>query len=457
MSPNQGLFAWPVSGREVLNSMFYTFTLLASLIGQAEKPQAPAALEQQIASSVADALETKGDAFKKLAVVVATDDRAAAKLDADQLVADLRELLEDIVVKHKRDVVDRAAFEAACQQLDVSGAPKPSDVARLRKQIELEAVVSATWSQRNERQTIRLALVAPDRVVWTKTLTAKLGDEIVATRKPKKNAQGNAQRAPVNGQQQPPVGPLDGDRIPGIIGSGGLIPNVAAGGGAVGANAGGGAVAGAAAEAGGAAKGKQVGSPDKAAAAPKGNAAAGGASKSTTASSSASNSSKSSTSNSTQASTTSNQTSAASSKSEGGNRAAATVPELNRKVLEFASNNLGRQVGNGECWTLAAEALAHANAQPPRGYTFGRELNAGETHVPGDIMQFTSCRFQSRNFTAIMGLPNHTAIVYAVDGDKTTFIHQNFGSHMVTLLTLDMTTRSSGNFTTYRPVSRDRE
>jgi hypothetical protein len=47
--------------------------------------------------------------------------------------------------------------------------------------------------------------------------------------------------------------------------------------------------------------------------------------------------------------------------------------------------------------------------------------------------------------------------VYAVDGDKITFIHQNFGSRMVTLLTLDMTTRTSGVHSTYRPVPRDRE
>src|SRR5262245_52686265 len=42
---------------------------------------------------------------------------------------------------------------------------------------------------------------------------------------------------------------------------------------------------------------------------------------------------------------------------------------LNAKVLQFAQGQMGKQVGNGECWTLAHDALAAAGAKRP-----GQEL-----------------------------------------------------------------------------------
>jgi hypothetical protein len=441
--------------------MFETLVVVSLIVGQAEKPAAPAALGQQIANSLADAFETKAETIRKLGVVVSTDDRGAGKLDKDQQIDNLRELLLELAAKHEREIVDRQTFDDACRKADVGSVPKPSDLQRLRRQIELDAVLSATWSHRGDRQTIRLAIISPDRVVWTKTLSGKVEDEIPAVRKPANEGNARAPRVPDNGKALPPVGPLDGERIPGIVGSGGLIPNGNAVGGVVPSNAGGDAKPRGPSEPADAAKANAAGEPAKAAGGKKSAAAAGNSNKGSATSTSSTTNSKSNAgasstaANSTKVATPNTPSTNSTPKSEAGSRPTTTVPELNRKVLEFASNNLGRPVGNGECWTLAAEALLHANAQPPRGYTFGRELAAGEAPVPGDIMQFTSARFQSRNFTAIMGLPNHTAIVYAVDGDKTTFIHQNFGSRMVTLLTLDMTSRTSGTYTTYRPVARE--
>ena len=63
----------------------------------------------------------------------------------------------------------------------------------------------------------------------------------------------------------------------------------------------------------------------------------------------------------------------------------ASLPELNQKVLNFAVEHIGQQVGNGECWALAAEALEAAGAEPPQGLVFGRELKVSEPWLPGDI------------------------------------------------------------------------
>lgn len=437
--------------------MIQTLTLLSCLLAQADRPQT-VTLEQQITNAVTDALADKGEPFKKLAVVVTLDDRAPAKLDAPQIVTVLHDLLEDSIVATKRDVVDRDEFSVECKRLDLNGALKPADIARLKKLVELDGAIGAIWSQRNDRQTVRLVLLAPDRVVWTKTILGRVGDEIATGRKTRQTPNGNAARDPPAAQAKgPPQANGFANGLPGIIGSGGLIPGGASG-----------SVAGAASATATAGAGTTSSTTDKPAGVAKNLAADGGAkgvaSASTTASSSSSAKSASTTSSSTsanQASTANQSTPTGTSssdqtnKSDSGTRAPANVPELNRKVLEFAANHLGQQVGNGECWTLAAEALKYANAQPARGYTFGREMGASETAVPGDIMQFSSCRFQGSNFTAIMGLPDHTAIVYAVDGNKITFIHQNFGSRMVTLLSLDMTTRTSGSYTDYRPLPKD--
>src|SRR5437660_1228712 len=47
---------------------------------------------------------------------------------------------------------------------------------------------------------------------------------------------------------------------------------------------------------------------------------------------------------------------------------------FNPKILEFGLAHVGTQVGNGECWTLAAEALDYAGAKPPSGYVFGDQV-----------------------------------------------------------------------------------
>jgi len=136
---------------------------------------------------------------------------------------------------------------------------------------------------------------------------------------------------------------------------------------------------------------------------------------------------------------------------------AAKAPELNRRVLIFALSNKGKQVGNGECWTLADEALKQAGARHPAVYVFGRELGPKDTLFPGDILQVENAKFVGpRGSTA---MPHHTAVVCEVHGgDDVTLIHQNFGAtgKTISLYRLALNERKEGTVKIYRPQARDR-
>jgi len=140
----------------------------------------------------------------------------------------------------------------------------------------------------------------------------------------------------------------------------------------------------------------------------------------------------------------------------GGDEAPKNVPALNQKVLQFSIDMLGQQVGNGECWTLGAEALRTAGAQPPNLYDFGDDVENISGIVPGDILQFHSAKFETANSTVWMGAPNHTAVVYRITGSQVTVLHQNFNNNRtVSTLTFDLASRTSGTVIAYRPVARE--
>jgi hypothetical protein len=132
-------------------------------------------------------------------------------------------------------------------------------------------------------------------------------------------------------------------------------------------------------------------------------------------------------------------------------------PDLNVKVANFAVDHLTKKVGNGECWTLAKQALVAAGAQAPSGYVFGRELMSGEQWLPGDILQFTSCQFvdiqPNRRSTTTLGTPNHTAIVYSVVNGNVTILQQNVNNdkHVQTQV-LNFSNMVSGNIIVFRPM-----
>jgi hypothetical protein len=132
------------------------------------------------------------------------------------------------------------------------------------------------------------------------------------------------------------------------------------------------------------------------------------------------------------------------------------LPPINARVLKFAESNLGKQVGNGECWTLADQALASAKAKRPgrngyKPYEFGRPLKADEAPLPGDIVQFEMAKFVSKK-GGVAEMPHHTAIVAKVTSSKFEVLHQNWNnSRDVSRFRFDLNDLKNGTVTFFRP------
>lgn len=84
------------------------------------------------------------------------------------------------------------------------------------------------------------------------------------------------------------------------------------------------------------------------------------------------------------------------------------IPQLNRQVLEYCTSRLGQQVGDGECWALAASACRESGAHLSGVYSFGRKLGRWDTPIPGDIVQLDQVVFAGR---ADSLAARHTAVV----------------------------------------------
>jgi|ERR1043165_4592632 hypothetical protein len=143
--------------------------------------------------------------------------------------------------------------------------------------------------------------------------------------------------------------------------------------------------------------------------------------------------------------------------------ASATTLSLNAKVLQFAQSHIGQQVGKGECWDLANEALAVAGArQPGHGgystYTFGTPLALSSIR-PGDILQFENVNFKHTNPNGSWNsnsFPHHTAVVRSVSGGRVEILQQNVnGDRHVRMGTINLGDRQpGGSLRAYRPHSR---
>jgi hypothetical protein len=132
------------------------------------------------------------------------------------------------------------------------------------------------------------------------------------------------------------------------------------------------------------------------------------------------------------------------------------ISEIQREVVNFAADNIGKTIGRGECWDLADQALRVAGAEPPKGYSFGDRIPLNEIQ-PGDILQFTSARFDEPGYWTIMGTPNHTAVVHAVGDTRAFILQQNFdGKRYVTTYDLNLNNQTSGQIEAFRPVPRER-
>lgn len=150
--------------------------------------------------------------------------------------------------------------------------------------------------------------------------------------------------------------------------------------------------------------------------------------------------------------TTSNGSNSSSETSNGSEQT--TGSGLEARILAFAEARLGTQVGNGECWTLAAEALKAAGAEPPLQYVFGREVSTSDVR-PGMVLQFESARFEGPGYYQVYGAPNHTAIVASVRGSTVQILHQNVnGDRTVQYGELKLGDLVSGTLTVYQPLPK---
>jgi hypothetical protein len=149
---------------------------------------------------------------------------------------------------------------------------------------------------------------------------------------------------------------------------------------------------------------------------------------------------------------------------------------VNQKVVDFCKEHTGKQVGDGECYALAAAALTAAGAKlgfkddPGPGdavwgagvYTLeardGRQVEnraRGQSVQPGDIMQFRNTTFAGNNYS--LSATQHTAIVVAAGtgGKELTVLHQNWnGKRTVQKNRFLLKDLKTGWVRIYRPLPR---
>lgn len=122
------------------------------------------------------------------------------------------------------------------------------------------------------------------------------------------------------------------------------------------------------------------------------------------------------------------------------------------KIVAFCKENVGKQVGNGECWTLANEAFNASGAIRPAGGSrvWGRLLDIREEPLePGDIVEFREAKIPGYGTTG----PNHTAVI--VKGGRRgqcTIAEQNWsGVKKVHEVSVNLRDLVSGEVMVYRP------
>lgn len=141
------------------------------------------------------------------------------------------------------------------------------------------------------------------------------------------------------------------------------------------------------------------------------------------------------------------------------------VPELNGKIMDFVNKSIGKKIGTGECWDLAAEALEYSGAFHDRTsektiYIFGKEFDPKKDKVyPGDIVQMKNItlRYEKDNAIYTETMTLHTAIIFEVRGSGDFEIaHQNtsYSGKKVGLSSFRLRDIKSGKVTFYRPYKK---
>lgn len=130
---------------------------------------------------------------------------------------------------------------------------------------------------------------------------------------------------------------------------------------------------------------------------------------------------------------------------------------VNEQVVDFVQDRMGKKVGRGECWDLAAEALNSAGATWDGSYGWGVVVDPGKDSIlPGDVIQFKDVELEwvEGNSRNRMTMPHHTAVVVEVKAPGVFIIaHQNFGpiGRKVGTTELVLAHVKKGRTTFYRP------
>jgi len=124
--------------------------------------------------------------------------------------------------------------------------------------------------------------------------------------------------------------------------------------------------------------------------------------------------------------------------------------------MVYVKSVTGKQVGHGECWDLAKEALNYAGAKWDGAYGFGKKLTYGKDKLlPGDIVQFTGVTMEHKqgNSLSRWKMPKHTAVVYEVKSEtEITLAEQNFNNiRRVMLNSYNLNDVKQGTLSFYRP------
>ena len=135
-----------------------------------------------------------------------------------------------------------------------------------------------------------------------------------------------------------------------------------------------------------------------------------------------------------------------------------SIPELNKKIIAFVKTKIKKKVGNGQCWTLAQQALNSIDAKWDGLYIYGNLLNPKTDCIyPGDIIQFEKIKieYSSGNGWYQEEMGHHTAFIYKVNAKGNyDLAHQNFGSgrKRVGITHLELKNITQGEFFIYRPT-----
>lgn len=135
--------------------------------------------------------------------------------------------------------------------------------------------------------------------------------------------------------------------------------------------------------------------------------------------------------------------------------------KFGERTARWSEDQCGHKVGDGECWTLAAEAVKQAGALPAQNYVFGavmlsqvdnQVVASSGPMLRGDIAQFSAAKFSSGNRRSETG-EHHTAVITDVDNSVIHVVEQNVQGSPVQVGSYDLATMTSGRIDIYRPMS----